>query len=249
MAQRVLVILPTYNEADTLEAVIRRLRHTVPEAAILVVDDASPDGTGELAERLARADPEIHVLHRAVKQGLGTAYLAGFHWAATTGTYRWLVEMDSDGSHLPEELPRLLRAARAGAGLVIGTRWMPGGRVLGWARYRRWISRTGTKVARISLRSRLRDMTSGFRVIDTQWLAEVPLAELAAQGYGFQVELAWALERRGCPIAEVPISFVERRAGRSKMTLGIVFEALRLVLKWGWQLRFGTAATLRRRVR
>lgn len=233
----VLVVVPTYNEVQTLSEVIERLLATVPEVAVLIVDDASPDGTGALAGRLAAADPRIEVLHRDGKQGLGSAYLEGFGEARRRGV-RFVVEMDGDGSHLPEQLPALLAAARAGAGLVIGARWIAGGRVVGWPRYRRWVSRTGTRVARIALRSRLHDITSGFRVIDTAWLERLPLEEIAAQGYGFQVELAWGLECLGCPIAEVPIDFIERRAGRSKMTLGIVFEALRLVLLWGWRLRF-----------
>ena len=128
--------------------------------------------------------------------------------------------------------------AEAGAGLVVGARWVAGGRISGWPRYRRWISRTGTRVARVALKSRLHDITSGFRVIDTRWLARVDLERNSSQGYGFQVELAWTLERLGCPITEVPITFVERRTGRSKMTLGIVLEALGRVLAWGWQLRF-----------
>lgn len=163
LTDRVLVILPTYNEAGTLAEVAGRIRSAVPGAAILIVDDASRDGTGEIADDLARVDPRISVLHRSGKRGLGTAYLEGFAWAAAHD-FRWLVQMDADGSHLPEQLPELLAAADAGAGLVIGTRWIEGGSVAGWPWYRRWISRTGTRVARISLRSRLRDLTSGFRV-------------------------------------------------------------------------------------
>lgn len=232
-----LVILPTYNEATTLSEVVARVRSAVPEAELLIVDDASPDGTGELAERLAARDPRVSVLRRPGKQGLGTAYIAGFAHALAHG-YDRVVEMDADASHRPEELPRLLAAAHAGAGLVIGARWVPGGRVVGWPRYRRAISRTGTRVARAALRSRLRDITSGFRVIDCAWIDRLDLRGIESEGYGFQVEVAWTLERFGCPIAEVPISFVERAGGRSKMTLGIVAEALRLVLLWGWRLRF-----------
>lgn len=241
-ADRLLVILPTYDEADTLEEVTARVFSAVPHAELLVVDDASPDGTGALAERLATADPRISVLRRPRKLGLGTAYIAGFE-RAISGGYRWAVEMDADGSHLPEELPSLLAAAEAGAGLVIGTRWMPGGRIEGWPWYRRLISRLGTGVARVALRSRLRDATSGYRVLETKRLAVIEPSRITAQGYAFQVEVAWAFERLGaldpsCTVAEVPITFVERRAGRSKMTPGIVFEALRLVLRWGWRLRF-----------
>ncbi|WP_341782964.1 polyprenol monophosphomannose synthase [Leucobacter weissii] len=234
---RALVILPTYDERKTLAEVVERLRRSAPGADVLIVDDASPDGTGEVAEELAAADPRVSVLHRPAKLGLGTAYLAGFE-RAIAGDYRWAVEMDADGSHLPEELPRLLAAARAGAGLVLGARWVPGGRIVGWPWHRRAISRAGTGVARLALRSGLRDITSGFRVLDTRWIARLDLEQIVAEGYGFQIETAWALERRGARIAEVPITFVERRAGRSKMSVGIVVEALRLVLLWGWRLRF-----------
>jgi len=243
----VLVILPTFNEAGTLAEVVGRIFAAAPspgasakreslDPRILIIDDASTDGTAAIADGLAEADERITVMHRPAKLGLGTAYVEGFRVALERGV-RWVVEMDSDGSHLPEQLGALLDAANAGAGLVIGTRWMPGGSVVGWPWHRRWVSRTGTKVARIALRSNLHDITSGFRVIDTAWLERVPLDDIAAHGYGFQVETAHLLERLGCPIAEVPIQFVERRSGRSKMTLGIVVEALWLVFARGWQLR------------
>ena len=235
--ERMLVILPTFNEAGSLAATVSRLRAAAPTAEVLIIDDASPDGTGAIADALAAADPLLRVQHRPGKLGLGTAYVQGFR-AALAGGYRYVVEMDSDGSHLPEQLPDLLAAARAGAGLVMGSRWIAGGRISGWPWHRRWISRTGTRVARLALRSRLHDITSGFRVIDARWLSRVDLARIGSHGYGFQVELAWTLERMGCPIAEVPITFVERRIGRSKMSLGIVLEALARVLTWGWQLRF-----------
>lgn len=235
--ERTLVVLPTFNEAGSLAEVTARVLGANAGVDLLVIDDASPDGTGALADALAAADPRISVVHRPAKLGLGTAYLLGFR-RALEGGYRYVVEMDSDGSHLPEQLPTLRAAAEAGAGLVVGARWVAGGRISGWPRYRRWISRTGTRVARVALKSRLHDITSGFRVIDTRWLARVDLERISSQGYGFQVELAWTLERLGCPITEVPITFVERRTGRSKMTLGIVLEALGRVLAWGWQLRF-----------
>ena len=237
-ADQVLVILPTYDESRTLAEIVERVLTAVPRASVLVIDDASPDGTGELADALAAEDPRVSVVHRPAKLGLGTAYIEGFLRAAERG-FRWIVEMDGDGSHLPEQLPLLLEAAGDGAGLVIGARWIEGGKVVGWPWYRRWISRTGTRVARLSLRSRLHDITSGFRVLDGAWIARMPLDGIAAQGYGFQVEVASTLERMGCPIAEVPITFVERRSGRSKMTLGIVLEALGLVLRAGWRLRTG----------
>lgn len=236
-SDQVLVILPTFNEAQTLKGAIQGLHAVLPRARVLVIDDASPDGTGTLADELAAEDSRVSVIHRAAKNGLGTAYLEGFAWALSRD-FRWIAQMDADGSHLPEQLPDLLGVAQHGAGLAIGTRWIDGGHVVGWPWYRRWVSRTGTRVARIALRSRLHDVTSGFRVFDREWLTRLPRGGIAAHGYGFQVEVAWRLERLGCPIAEVPITFVERRAGRSKMTLGIIFEALRLVLLWGWRLRF-----------
>ncbi len=234
---RTLVILPTYNEAGTLAQVAARTLAVAPGAHLLIIDDASPDGTGEIADSLAAADPRIFVAHRTGKQGLGTAYLLGFRRALDDG-YRYAVEMDSDGSHLPEELPELLAAAAGGAGLVMGARWIAGGRIEGWPYYRRCISRAGTLIARLALRSRLNDITSGYRVLDTGWLAKIDLSRVTSQGYGFQVETAWTLERIGCPIAEVPITFVERRVGRSKMSLAIVLEAFGRVLGWGWKLRF-----------
>lgn len=231
------MVLPCYNEAGTLAEVVERLLQAAPQVEVLVIDDASPDGTGRVADRLAAEDDRVSVLHRPGKLGLGTAYVAGFE-RALAGGYDRVVEMDADGSHLPEELPGLLAAAED-HGLVVGARWVPGGRIVGWPWYRRLISRTGTLVARLALRSRLHDITSGFRVIGTSWLARLDLEDVAAQGYGFQVEIAWAFERMGCPIAEVPITFVERRSGSSKMSFRIVAEALGLVLLWGWRLRFG----------
>lgn len=236
-AGRVLVVLPTYDEAATLTEVVARLLLAAPHVDVLVIDDASPDGTGALAEALAAKDPRISVLHRPAKAGLGTAYRTGFEHALAGG-YDRVVEMDADGSHLPEQLPELLAAAERGAGLVIGARWVPGGRIEGWPRYRRLISRTGTAVARASLRSRLHDLTSGYRVLDRAWIARLDLDALESEGYGFQVEVAWLLERLGCDIVEVPITFVERTGGRSKMSFRIVAEALGNVLRWGWQTRF-----------
>lgn len=234
-----LVILPTFNERETLPKIISAVSEQLPEADLLIIDDNSPDGTGTLADELAAASPRIQVLHRAAKLGLGTAYIAGFQHALT-GEYRYAVEMDSDGSHLAKELPKLLGSARAGAGLVLGARWVPGGRIKNWPWYRQAISRVGTTIARVALRSKLHDLTSGFRVIDTEWLRQLDLSAMTTEGYGFQVELAWGLERIGCPVVEVPITFVERSSGRSKMSLGIVAEALSKVLLWGWHLRFGS---------
>jgi len=234
---RTLIILPTYNESATLAEVVRRVRLAAPDADVLIIDDASPDGTGAIADGLA-SDPQICVHHRPAKLGLGTAYLAGFRTALDRG-YDVVIEMDADGSHLPEELPRLRQAAHRGAGLVLGTRWMPGGRISGWPWGRRLLSRAGTIAARLLLGSRLRDITGGFRVFDARWLAALDLSRITTQGYGFQVEVAWTLERIGCPISEQPITFVERRSGRSKMTFGIVIEALGYVVRSALTRRSG----------
>lgn len=237
-----LVILPTYLERETLPAVVTSVRRHVTGADILIIDDGSPDGTGDIADAIAQADSRVTVIHRPGKLGLGTAYLLGFRHAIDHG-YRFAVEMDSDGSHLASELPGLLAAARSGAGLALGARWVPGGRIENWPWYRQLVSRLGTGVARIALRSRLRDLTSGFRAVRTEWLERLDLDALTTQGYGFQVELAWKLERIGCPIVEVPMTFVERAGGHSKMSVGIAAEALMNVLRWGWRLRFGRSAT------
>jgi dolichol-phosphate mannosyltransferase len=233
----VLVILPTYNEIESLPTLLGRLRQSLPEADVLVVDDSSPDGTGELAERLAAGDPGVSVLHRQAKQGLGLAYIAGFERALSEG-YSHVVEIDADGSHDPSELPAMLARARAGAALVIGSRWVPGGRVQNWPWIRQGISRTGNSYARFVLRSRVRDLTSGFRVFSAEALRSLDLLSVSSQGYCFQVELAWKLERAGNSVVEHPIVFVEREAGRSKMHLGIVVEALLRVTVWGFTSRF-----------
>jgi dolichol-phosphate mannosyltransferase len=235
-----LILVPTYDEIDGLESMVGRIRSAVPAAHVLVIDDASPDGTGELADRIAAADPAVRVLHRAGKEGLGPAYLAGFEVALQQG-YRFVVEIDADGSHDPVELPVMLRLAADGADLVLGSRWVPGGSVRNWPRHRQAISRFGNVYARRVLRSRIRDLTSGYRVFSTDALRRVGLQGVASHGYGFQVELAWRFERAGLAVVEHPITFVERSTGRSKMHAGIVAEALLRVTAWGM------AATLRGR--
>ncbi|MEV8336890.1 polyprenol monophosphomannose synthase [Leucobacter sp. NPDC077196] len=235
-AGEMLVVLPTYNERASLSAVVLGVQRYLPSAHILIIDDGSPDGTGIAADEIAARDARVEVHHRPGKLGLGTAYVHGFG-AAIAGDYRFVVAMDADGSHLSEDLPALVAAARTGAGLVIGTRWIAGGRIINWPMYRRWISRGGTWFARAILRSRLHDLTSGFRVLEVDWLRRIDLDALDSQGYGFQVETAWRLERLGCPIAEVPITFVERVDGRSKMSLGIVLEAFANVMRWGLKSR------------
>jgi dolichol-phosphate mannosyltransferase len=199
---------------------------------VLIVDDSSPDGTGALANRLAASDPGIRVLHREEKDGLGRAYLAGFSLALADG-YQYLIEIDADGSHDPADLPRMLELAQDGADLVIGSRWVSGGAVLNWPWIREAISRAGNAYARTMLHSSIRDITAGFRVFRASALRDIDFASVASQGYCFQVELAWHLERTGHRIEEHPITFVERATGRSKMHAGIVVEALFRVTAWG----------------
>lgn len=233
--EQVLVVLPTYNERATLGTVIADVLR-VPHTHVLVIDDASPDGTGRVADAFAAGDDRVTVMHRPAKLGLGTAYLAGFRIALERG-FAFVAEMDADGSHRPEDLPALLAAARGGAGLVIGTRWMPGGEIVNWPLYRRMISRGGTGFARRALRSELRDLTSGYRVLSNEWVTRLGLDDVDSEGYAFQVETAAMLERLGCPVVEVPITFVERAAGRSKMSFRIGWEAFVNVLRWGRELR------------
>lgn len=236
---RVLVVIPTYNEAENLEPVVARLRASVPEADVLVVDDGSPDGTGDIADRLAAADESLHVMHRSEKAGLGAAYIAGFRRALAEG-YDVVVEMDSDGSHAPEELPRLLTALRD-ADLVIGSRWVTGGQIRNWPLYRQVISIGGSTYARVLLRFPVRDSTSGYRAFRRQVLEELKLDEVASQGYCFQIDLAWKTWRSGFRVREVPITFTEREVGRSKMSRAIVIEALWRVAGWGLTSRSRSA--------
>ncbi len=231
-----LVIVPSYNEIESLASILGRLRQSVPQADVLVVDDNSPDGTGRLADSIAARDPSISVLHREARQGLGLAYRSGFA-RALSANYSYIVEIDADGSHDPAELPRMLELARDGADLVVGSRWVPGGEVLNWPWLRQAISRSGNHYARRMLRSRVRDLTSGFRVFSAEALRTLDLSTVSSQGYCFQVELAWRTERAGLRVAEHPIVFVERAAGRSKMHPGIVAEALFRVTLWGLSSR------------
>ncbi|MEW9547174.1 polyprenol monophosphomannose synthase [Nonomuraea sp. NPDC050783] len=227
---RVLVVVPTYNERDNLADVVTRIRRSVPGADLLVADDASPDGTGELADELAARDPHVHVLHRPGKAGLGAAYLGGFGWGLDRA-YDVLVELDADGSHRPEELPALLAALRA-ADLVIGSRWVPGGRVVNWPRSRELLSRAGNAYTRTLLRLPVRDATGGYRAYRATTLKEIGLDDVESQGYCFQVDLTLRTVRAGLRVREVPITFVERTRGASKMSRAIVLEALRRVTWW-----------------
>jgi dolichol-phosphate mannosyltransferase len=231
-----LVVIPTYNEVENLEDFVGRLRRCAADADVLIVDDSSPDGTGDLADRLVAADPAIHVLHRPSKEGLGAAYRAGFTWGLERDGYNRFVEMDADGSHDPAELRRLRNAAYA-ADLVIGSRWVPGGRVVDWPWLRRFISRAGTTYARLLLRLPVRDATAGFRVLSRRALESIDLDTIASHGYCFQIDVTRRLHLAGLTIREVPVTFVERRLGQSKMTLGIVTEALWRVTLWGLSRR------------
>jgi dolichol-phosphate mannosyltransferase len=231
----VLVVIPTYNERESLPRLVERLRAAVPQAHLLVVDDGSPDGTGRLADELAAADSCVHVLHRTTKDGLGAAYVAGFRWALERD-YGVVVEMDADGSHAPEDLPRLLTAladSGLGADLVIGSRYVPGGRVVNWPRRRELLSRGGNLYSRLALGVRIKDITAGYRAYRRRVLEKLALDEIASQGYCFQVDLAWRTAQAGFRIAEVPITFTERELGSSKMSGAIVREALLRVTQWG----------------
>ena len=226
----VAVIIPTYNERDNLDDIVARTRRAVPTADILIVDDNSPDGTGDMAEKLALTDSQVHVLHRTEKAGLGAAYLAGFRWALDRG-YGVLVEMDADGSHDPAELPGLL-AAVENADLVIGSRWVRGGVVRNWPRSRAILSRGGNAYARIMLSLSVHDATGGYRAYRAATLREIGLNDVRSQGYCFQIELTLRTVRAGLSVAEVPITFTERARGTSKMNRAIVAEALWRVTQW-----------------
>ncbi|SFK71823.1 polyprenol monophosphomannose synthase [Geodermatophilus ruber] len=234
-AARVLVVVPTYDEAENVGPILDRLHRSVPGAHALVVDDGSPDGTGELAEALAARDERVHVLRRTVKAGLGPAYVAGFRWGRARG-YDVLVEMDADGSHHPEQLPALL-AALTEADLALGSRYVPGGRVEDWPAHRLLLSRAGNLWTRWALRLPLADATGGFRAVRGELVDRLPFDDVASHGYCFQVDWAWRAVRTGARVVEVPITFTERIAGRSKMTLSIVGEALVRVTWWGLQDR------------
>ena len=233
---RILVIIPTYNERDNLIRIVSRVRAAVPEAHVLIADDNSPDGTGVMADDLAASDDHVHVLHRMGKEGLGAAYLAGFTWALDNG-YDVVVEMDADGSHQPEQLPRLLDALRD-ADLVLGSRWVPGGSVVNWPKSREILSRGGNWYTRHALGMDLQDATGGYRAFRATTLKALDLHGVGSAGYIFQVDLAYRALRRGLVVKEVPIEFVEREVGDSKMNQKIVSEALWKVTVWGVRDRF-----------
>lgn len=226
-----LVIIPTYNEAENVEPIISRLRTAMPEAHVLIADDNSPDGTGRLADAVAETDDHVHVMHRLGKEGLGAAYLAGFEWGLDHG-YGVLVEHDADGSHQPEQLHRLIDALR-NADMVKGSRWIPGGEVVNWPKSREFLSRGGSLWTRLMLGVPLRDATGGFNAFRAETLRGIGLDNIASAGYCFQVDLSWRALKAGYRVVEVPITFVEREYGDSKMSQKIVVEALVRTTLWG----------------
>ena len=223
--------MPTYNERQNLESIAGRVRAALPEADLLVVDDNSPDGTGDLADKLAETDPHVQVMHRTDKAGLGKAYIAGFGWALERG-YDVIIEMDADGSHQPEHLPSLV-AALNGADLSIGSRWVPGGKVVNWPKTREALSRAANIYTRIMLGLGVRDATAGFRAYRAATLRTISLDQVESTGYCFQIDLTLRVADAGLRIIEVPITFVEREHGASKMSNRIIAEAFWRVAQWG----------------
>lgn len=228
---RTLVVLPTFNEAETIEEVLRRTRQALPETQVLVVDDGSPDGTADIADRVGTEVGEVHVMRRTSAQGLGDAYRAGFAWGLEHGA-EVLFEMDSDLSHDPAALSDLLAAVEHND-LVIGSRYVPGGSIPQWGVHRRLLSRGGNVYSALMLGVPVKDMTSGFRAYRADLLRRMELETVRADGYGFQIEMTYRAAQRGARIAEVPIRFIDRELGESKMSSAIVVEALKLVTKWG----------------
>ncbi|WP_061292757.1 polyprenol monophosphomannose synthase [Herbidospora cretacea] len=240
---RVLVIVPTYNERDNLPRIVERLRSALPDADLLVADDNSPDGTGKIADEIAERDDHVHVLHRPGKQGLGAAYIAGFQWGLDRD-YDVLIEIDADGSHQPEELHKLLAAVEGGADLAIGSRWVPGGKVVNWPTSREFLSRGANTYTRIMLGMPVRDATAGFRAYRATTLRKIGVEGVQSQGYCFQVDLTLRTVREGLRITEVPITFVDRAVGQSKMSRDVMTEALWRISVWGVT---GLPGRLRRR--
>jgi dolichol-phosphate mannosyltransferase len=232
----VVVVIPTYDEAANLEWIVGRLRTAQPDLDVLVVDDGSPDGTGDIADRLAAADPAVHVLHRTEKAGLGAAYLHGFAHALDQG-YDVIGEMDADGSHQPEQLGRLIDAVAGGADLVIGSRWVPGGSVVNWPLSRRALSQGGNLYVRLLLGIPVRDATAGYRLFRRSALEKIRLDTVRSMGYVFQTDMVTRCLHEGLVVREVPIEFVERERGDSKMSPSIATESLRRITWWGLRER------------
>lgn len=241
---KTLVVVPTYNEKDSILEVAGRLFDAAPDVELLIVDDGSPDGTADLVRDLAAEEPRVHLLERTKKEGLGRAYIAGFGWALERG-YDNLVEMDADLSHDPGSVPALLDAIRSGADLAVGSRYIPGGRIENWGIVRRLLSRFGNLYARVLLRFDVKDSTSGFRAFRADALRGEPLGDVASHGYAFQIEMTRRVFLKGGRIVEVPITFVERVSGSSKMSKRIVLEALWEVTAWGIGDRLRSAARRR----
>ena len=238
---RVVMVIPTYNEATNLAWIVGRLRAAQPDVDVLVVDDGSPDGTGAIADELAAADPAVSVVHRTTKAGLGAAYLHGFRVALGAG-YDVIGEMDADGSHQPEQLDRLLRAL-ADADLVIGSRWVPGGSVVNWPKRRELLSRGGNLYVRMLLGVAVRDATAGFRLFRRATLEKIDLDSVESTGYVFQTDMVARTLAAGLTVREVPIEFVERVRGDSKMSGAVATESLKRITAWGVRER---AAQVRR---
>ena len=237
MSDSTLVIIPTYNEKDNLPEVIERLTAAQPEVDVLVVDDSSPDGTGEIADALAADNPRINVLHRKEKTGLWGAYKAGFEWGLERD-YAILCEMDADGSHAPEQLGRLLDGIADGADMVIGSRYVRGGSTVNWPVSREVLSRGGNLYISVALGAGVRDITAGYRAIRREVLETLDLDRIGTSAYLFQTELAWRAAVAGFIVEEVPITFTERKHGESKMSGGFITESLSQVTKWGLKYRF-----------
>lgn len=229
-----LIVVPTYNERDNVRGVAERLLAGLPGTEVLFVDDNSPDGTGALLDELAAAEPRLHVMHRAGKLGLGTAYVEGFGWGLARG-YEYLFEMDADGSHDPRYLPGMLALAEDGADVVVGSRYVPGGGTENWGVGRRVLSRGGSLYARTILGIEVRDVTAGFVCWRRAALEAIDLATVGSNGYSFQIEMKYRALRKGLRLVETPILFVDRRVGQSKMSRAIFAEALLKV----WALRLG----------
>ncbi|MFM6851131.1 MAG: polyprenol monophosphomannose synthase [Terrabacter sp.] len=244
---RVAVLIPTYNERDNLPGIIARVRASAPAVDVFVLDDASPDGTGEVADGIAAADPQVHVVHRAAKEGLGKAYLAGFSIVLERG-YDAAVEMDADGSHLPEQLPSLL-AALGEADVVIGARWVRGGEVRNWPAHRKVLSVGANVYTKVLLGMAVNDATAGYRAYRASALRTMGLQGVESQGYCFQIDLTLRAVRTGLTVVEVPITFVEREVGVSKMGKDIVREALTSVTRWGVEHRLGQLRSVAQRAR
>jgi dolichol-phosphate mannosyltransferase len=247
VSSRVIIVMPTYNERQNLEIIVGRIRECVPDADLLVVDDNSPDGTGDLADKLAETDQHVQVMHRTEKAGLGRAYVAGFSWALERG-YDAIVEMDADGSHRPEDLPKLLAALDGTADAVIGSRYVPGGTVVNWPKSREFLSRGANIYNRLMLGISVRDATGGFRVYRAATLRKLDLNNIESAGYCFQIDMTLRVLQAGLELTEVPITFVERERGSSKMSNAVIREAFFRVAQWGIaaRLRGRSAASVRR---